>query len=282
MREQLLPRARLAAEDDRQIVARRRPGELERTPERLRFALDAAEVVPGGRAARSRATGAQRKATSDPEDRADDRALVPHRRRDEDAALRGLERARPHRAPSRASGGRRRALLARLPRALPPPQAAAPAASFAATTRPRASTATRASPASCAARNAYRTTSSRTLITARSRSSIERAIAFEMRTAWRRCTSHGRAEVHQRRPALFSPGAWIGDAAQLHGCHAETKCSEANTSTGLPSASAVPGPLVPATSSAQSAPGRKSISVDLLDHAHGRRRCESIQPSPSR
>ncbi len=52
------------------------------------------------------------------------------------------------------------------------------AASFAAITAPRASTATRASPDSCAARNAYFTTSSRRPTAARSRSWTARAMAF--------------------------------------------------------------------------------------------------------
>ena len=63
-----------------------------------------------------------------------------------------------------------------------------------------------------------------------------------------------------------SPGAWIGTAAQLHGCHADTKCSEANTSTGLPSTSAVPGPFVPADLLRPERPGAEVDLRDLLDH----------------
>ncbi len=73
------------------------------------------------------------------------------------------------------------------------------AASFAAMTCPRASTATSASPESCAARNAYFTTSSRMLAAARSRSWTARAIAFATRIAWRRWTCHG--PVMSTRPA---------------------------------------------------------------------------------
>jgi hypothetical protein len=103
-------------------------------------------------------------------------------------------------------------------------------------------------------------TSSRTPLAARSRSSMARAIAVTKVSACRRRTSQG--PVMSTSPTgSEDPGAFTGAAAQLHGCSAETKCSEANTSIGLPAASAVPGPFVPADASAQQAPGQKPISA---------------------
>ena len=78
-----------------------------------------------------------------------------------------------------------------------------------------------------------------------------------------------------------SPGRKMGAPAQDQVCQASTKCSEANTSTGLASRMAVPGPLVPADSSAQQAPGAKLMS-EAPSITPGWPCRESIQPAASK
>ena len=78
-----------------------------------------------------------------------------------------------------------------------------------------------------------------------------------------------------------SPGRKTGAPAQDQVCQAATKCSEAKTSTGRPSRMAVPGPLVPADSSAQQAPGAKLMS-ETPSMTPGWPWSESIQPAASK
>ena len=77
------------------------------------------------------------------------------------------------------------------------------------------------------------------------------------------------------------PGARTGAAEQLHACHASTKCSEANTSSGRLSANAMPGPFVPVDSSRQFAPGQKLISA-TRSAVRGLPPRESIHPAASK
>ncbi len=58
-------------------------------------------------------------------------------------------------------------------------------------------------------------------------------------------------------------GSWIGAAEQLHGVTCRARCSGPKICTGRSRASAVPGALVPALTSLQSAPGTKCIASAL-------------------
>ncbi len=263
--EELLAGARLAGEHHREArCAPRCAGELDGLPQRLRLVEDGGEGSrapagrPGWAALRRGAQGRPR-----PERAGGARHHRPHHRADRAAVV-------PHRLGHHLEVAPAQREVLGDPRRAPPPPRRAAGRAGGAPTRGRCGRSPGRWPPGCAPRRRWppgrrrwrappgrRSGSPRRGPPGppRSRSSTVRAIASASWSAWGERASQG--PVMSTSPTGASlPGRKTGAPAQDQHCQASTKCSEAKTSIGFPSRMAVPGPLVPADSSAQLAPGR--------------------------